>query len=883
MLRDSQGHGHVTAARLQTSAAAHHRQPLAYTRGDSDADIPELLLPQQQDLRLLPLGQHDDVQQQQPLTYDELQDARRLTSAANKLWHSEERRLTMLKRKWPFDPHPDATVSAVEHARRGTFQQLLQTDGETTSDQPQSGTATEPDVAAAEAAAAAETANAVAEGAVALAGESATAADDGDTQPKKRRKTKADRKREALGLPLLPPAAPAGTWTCINVWREATATADELTAAAAQLAIQACQLSRLVPCSHVNSVADASCEACGAARWDGDNGQLSARVRAILQTSDLNATTLKGVLRRLAAESGNVPAAGLQFARADVQREVDRQLALGQQRTAAAAHAQPAPADADSKQAAAQSQQLHRGPLVSQAATSLRSSSVLLAQQQASDRVLRRLAAVQALTSPTPAGSDSGSAAAPAAAAADDGAVSGNTGAAAGQAGVDEEVAAGDGTAAAEAATTQAADEAVDVAADWQPEPERVAPQAGLMEMDAPTAEMALVEQRAICEAADAARLRSAQHHGCNFAVTLVETMLHRQVAPKKASMVMRHLAPDRKFMGVSVACGSADEESEDSGSAASIAATDASVAAQLRPQQLAGFGGSSSLVAAGLSGREAEPDTTRRPLLLNPAPPGGDAAPVPAARTLPAATLEAVYRRLPHYPSHLDRHPMSRTQSAAENGLGAQAADGSTDAPAGSYVNHSMSAGQQRQLQAAESGSTSRQRDAMDNSPADGERSSNRCSAFTATGAHGQPPPSASQDAGRERPASQAPHNLFCVTGHKRDAVSFWYEDESFSGPLGSLHKYTPPPELHVSAVAQRREETLDSLAPQLSSLPADVRAVFEAGAEMGLPPCLLRDVLRRYVALGPPPVAAQQLQAEAQHMAQDGVAAYADDERHG
>lgn len=71
------------------------------------------------------------------------------------------------------------------------------------------------------------------------------------------------------------------------------------------------------------------------------------------------------------------------------------------------------------------------------------------------------------------------------------------------------------------------------------------------------------------------------------------------------------------------------------------------------------------------------------------------------------------------------------------------------------------------------------------------------------------------------------------------------------------SLHKYTPPPELRVSAVAQRREETLDRLVPELSPLPADVQAVFEAGAEMGLPPCLLRDVLRRYKALGPLSVA--------------------------
>lgn len=44
------------------------------------------------------------------------------------------------------------------------------------------------------------------------------------------------------------------------------------------------------------------------------------------------------------------------------------------------------------------------------------------------------------------------------------------------------------------------------------------------------------------------------------------------------------------------------------------------------------------------------------------------------------------------------------------------------------------------------------------------------------------------------------------------------------------SLKRYFPPPELRVSAVAQRREETLD-VVPELraASLPADVRAVFE------------------------------------------------------
>lgn len=46
-----------------------------------------------------------------------------------------------------------------------------------------------------------------------------------------------------------------------------------------------CLQCRLVQCSSVNSVADCSCKACGAARWDGKGGQLAARVRAILQAS----------------------------------------------------------------------------------------------------------------------------------------------------------------------------------------------------------------------------------------------------------------------------------------------------------------------------------------------------------------------------------------------------------------------------------------------------------------------------------------------------------------------------------------------------------------------------------------------------------------------
>ena len=61
---------------------------------------------------------------------------------------------------------------------------------------------------------------------------------------------------------------------------------------------------------------------------------------------------------------------------------------------------------------------------------------------------------------------------------------------------------------------------------------------------------------------------------------------------------------------------------------------------------------------------------------------------------------------------------------------------------------------------------------------------------------------------------------------------------------------------------MAQRREETLDALGSQLAPLPPDVRAVFAAAAEMGLPSSLLADVLRRYATLQQP----QQEQGQAE-----------------
>ena len=47
-----------------------------------------------------------------------------------------------------------------------------------------------------------------------------------------------------------------------------------------------------------------------------------------LQTSDLGTVTLSSVVQRLESESGSASGAGLQYARADIKREVDRQLSL---------------------------------------------------------------------------------------------------------------------------------------------------------------------------------------------------------------------------------------------------------------------------------------------------------------------------------------------------------------------------------------------------------------------------------------------------------------------------------------------------------------------------------------------------------------------------
>eukprot|EP00192_Tetraselmis_astigmatica_P024887 CAMPEP_0117678738 /NCGR_PEP_ID=MMETSP0804-20121206/17454_1 /TAXON_ID=1074897 /ORGANISM="Tetraselmis astigmatica, Strain CCMP880" /LENGTH=449 /DNA_ID=CAMNT_0005488139 /DNA_START=274 /DNA_END=1623 /DNA_ORIENTATION=- len=61
------------------------------------------------------------------------------------------------------------------------------------------------------------------------------------------------------------------------------------------------------PCDQRNPASSSSCSSCGAARWDGEDGQLAVRVRAVLQTSSSKQLTSQEVLARMLAESGSPP------------------------------------------------------------------------------------------------------------------------------------------------------------------------------------------------------------------------------------------------------------------------------------------------------------------------------------------------------------------------------------------------------------------------------------------------------------------------------------------------------------------------------------------------------------------------------------------------
>ena len=104
-----------------------------------------------------------------------------------------------------------------------------------------------------------------------------------------------------------------------------------------------------------------------------------------------------------------------------------------------------------------------------------------------------------------------------------------------------------------------------------------------------------------------------------------------------------------RKFMGVPVAANASKEAPDSDGEATTAQPTTA-------------LSYSTTVAAAslhGLTSAQLHPDGQQRPaLLLNPWPNGEAAAPQPAARTLPASTLNAVLSGLPHNDSHLDKLP---------------------------------------------------------------------------------------------------------------------------------------------------------------------------------------------------------------------------------
>lgn len=52
-----------------------------------------------------------------------------------------------------------------------------------------------------------------------------------------------------------------------------------------------------MPCGACNPAGAVSCCECGAARWDGPDGQLQQRVTAALQTADLDISNIRQVLQ----------------------------------------------------------------------------------------------------------------------------------------------------------------------------------------------------------------------------------------------------------------------------------------------------------------------------------------------------------------------------------------------------------------------------------------------------------------------------------------------------------------------------------------------------------------------------------------------------------
>ena len=102
--------------------------------------------------------------------------------------------------------------------------------------------------------------------------------------------------------------------------------------------------------------------------------------------------------------------------------------------------------------------------------------------------------------------------------------------------------------------------------------------------------------------------------------------------------------------MGAPVAAGNLDAATDTDSDAAGDGAAADSARAHPHPTNVAAL--------HGLRTAKRHSDGQRPALLLNPWPSGETAAPQPAARTLPASTLDAVLSGLPHYSSHLDELP---------------------------------------------------------------------------------------------------------------------------------------------------------------------------------------------------------------------------------
>ncbi len=99
-------------------------------------------------------------------------------------------------------------------------------------------------------------------------------------------------------------------WTCVNHCRRQ----------------RRGQPSSLQACSHKNQFTKHHCAVCGAARWDGPDGQLQACVNAAFQTADLDTTSTTQLAARVHFFSRSKQGAGLELPDGAVKAEVRKHL-----------------------------------------------------------------------------------------------------------------------------------------------------------------------------------------------------------------------------------------------------------------------------------------------------------------------------------------------------------------------------------------------------------------------------------------------------------------------------------------------------------------------------------------------------------------------------